>query len=66
MKESLLMTDIYWSALHCVVGLHLLGLHREKHQETPDGVLQFQGHRIFFWGGGRRGYKYDSIDSDRS
>jgi hypothetical protein len=31
MKDSLLTTHMYWSALHCVVGLHLLGLPREKH-----------------------------------
>ena len=30
MKDSLLMTHMYWSALHCVVELHLSGLHREK------------------------------------
>ena len=30
MKDSLLMMLMYWSALHFVVGLHLLGLHREK------------------------------------
>ena len=30
MKDSLLMTHMYWSTLHCVVELHLLGLHREK------------------------------------
>ena len=31
MKDSLLMTGMYWSALHCVVGLHLSRFHREKH-----------------------------------
>ena len=30
MKDSLLMTHMYWSALHCVVELHLSGCHREK------------------------------------
>ena len=30
MKDSLLTTHMYWSALHCVVELHLSGLHREK------------------------------------
>ena len=30
MKDSLLMTGIYWSALHCIVELYLSGLHREK------------------------------------
>jgi hypothetical protein len=29
-KDSLLKTHMYRSALHCVVELHLLGLHREK------------------------------------
>ena len=29
-KDSLLTTRMHWSALHCVVELHLLGLHREK------------------------------------
>jgi hypothetical protein len=29
-KDSLLTTHIYWSTLHCVVKLHLLGRHREK------------------------------------
>jgi len=31
MKDSLLTAHMYWSALHCVVELHLLGLHRENH-----------------------------------
>ena len=40
MKDSLLTTHMYWSALHCVVELHLSGLHREKHtKKTPGGVL---------------------------
>ena len=30
MKDSLLTTHMYLSALHCVVELHLLELHREK------------------------------------
>jgi hypothetical protein len=30
MKESLLTTHMYWSALHSVVELHLPGCHREK------------------------------------
>jgi hypothetical protein len=30
MKDSLLTTHAYWFALHCVVELHLSGLHREK------------------------------------
>ena len=30
MKYSLLMTHMYWSDLHCIFELHLLGLHREK------------------------------------
>ena len=30
MKDSLLTTHMYWSALHCIVELHLSGLHREK------------------------------------
>lgn len=39
MCHSSLMTRMYWSALHCVVELHLLGLHREKmHQKTSGGV----------------------------
>lgn len=33
MKNSLLLTYMYWSALHCIVELHLLGLYREKHME---------------------------------
>ena len=32
-KDTLLMTRMYWSSLHCIVELHLSGLHREKH--TP-------------------------------
>ena len=28
--DSLLTTRMYWSALHCVVELHLSGLHRKK------------------------------------
>ena len=31
MKDSLLTTHMYCSALHCIVKLHLLGLHGEKH-----------------------------------
>ena len=31
MKDSLLMSHMSWSALHCAVKLHLLGLHREKY-----------------------------------
>ena len=34
MKNSLLMTHVYWSTLHCVVELHLSGLHREKHTKN--------------------------------
>ena len=30
MKDSLLRTHVYWSALCCVVELHLSELHREK------------------------------------
>jgi hypothetical protein len=30
MKDSLLMSCMYWSVLHCVVELRLSGLHREK------------------------------------
>jgi hypothetical protein len=30
MKDSLLTTHMYWSALHCIVELHLSGLHRKK------------------------------------
>lgn len=39
MKGSSLRTHMYWSALHYIVELHLLGLHREKmHQKTSGGV----------------------------
>jgi len=43
MKASLLTTPTYCSALHCVVELHLLGLHRKgtKRTTTSGGVLQF-------------------------
>jgi hypothetical protein len=34
MKDSLLPTLMYWSALHCIVELHLSGLHREKHTKN--------------------------------
>jgi hypothetical protein len=41
-EDSLLTTGMYWSALHYVVELHLLGFHREKkHWNTSGGVLQF-------------------------
>jgi hypothetical protein len=30
MKDSSLMTHMYWSILHCIVELHMLGFHREK------------------------------------
>ena len=33
MKDSLLRTCMYWSTLHCIVELHLLGHHREKQTE---------------------------------
>jgi hypothetical protein len=33
-KDSLLTTRMYWSALHCIVELHLSGLHREKCTKT--------------------------------
>ena len=37
--EDSLLTEMYWSALHCVFELHLSGLHREKHTKKPsDGV----------------------------
>ena len=42
MKDSLLTACMYSSALHCIVELHLLGLHTEKHtKKTSGGVLQF-------------------------
>ena len=41
MKDALLTTHMYWSALHCVVELHLSGLHRERHQATSGDGLQF-------------------------
>jgi hypothetical protein len=31
MKDSLLRACMYWSALHCIVELHLSVFHREKH-----------------------------------
>jgi hypothetical protein len=40
MKESLLTTYMYWSALHCVVELHVLGFHRDA-PEPSGGVLRF-------------------------
>jgi hypothetical protein len=30
----LLMTHMYWSALHCIVELYLSGFHREKATKT--------------------------------
>ena len=39
MKDSLLMTHMYWSALHCIVELHLLGLHREKCTKLTSGGM---------------------------
>ena len=40
--KNLLMTHMFWSTLHCIVELHLLELHREKHtKNTSAGVLQF-------------------------
>jgi hypothetical protein len=32
---------MYWSTLHGVVELHLLGLHRKTHQKPSGGVLAF-------------------------
>jgi hypothetical protein len=40
MKDFSLMTCMYWSALHCVVELHLSGL-RKKHTKKTGGVSQF-------------------------
>ena len=41
-KHLLIMTHMYSSDLHCVVELHLLGLHRERClQKASAGVLQF-------------------------
>jgi hypothetical protein len=34
MKNSLLTTSMYWSALYCAVELRLLGFHREKHTKN--------------------------------
>ena len=34
MKEPLLSTDMHWPTLHCLVGLYLLELHREKHTKN--------------------------------
>jgi hypothetical protein len=31
MRDSVLAAHLYWSALHCIVELHLSGHHREKH-----------------------------------
>lgn len=40
MKDSLLTTRMYWSALHCGVELHLSGCHRKKlHQKSSGGTL---------------------------
>ena len=41
MKVSLIMTSMYWSALHCVVELHLSGLHRQKGTNKLLVVPQF-------------------------
>jgi hypothetical protein len=39
-KHLLIMTHMYSSDLHCVVELHLSGLHREKgSKKTSSGVL---------------------------
>jgi hypothetical protein len=44
MEDSLLMTHMYQSALHCVVELLLSGLHRKrnmiKKKKTSGGVLK--------------------------
>ena len=41
MKDSSLMTCMHRSALHCVVELHLYGLHKEKCiRKTSGGVLR--------------------------
>jgi hypothetical protein len=39
MKESSLTTGMHWPALHCLVELHLLSLHREKHAKKPSGAV---------------------------
>jgi len=41
MKDSLLTTPMYWSALYYVVEIHLSELHREMYRKTYCGVLQF-------------------------
>jgi len=37
MKDSSLTMHMYWSALHCVTVLYLLGLHRGRHARKPSG-----------------------------
>jgi hypothetical protein len=39
MEDSLLTTRMYWSSLHCIVELHLSGLHREKLAKNFSGGL---------------------------
>jgi hypothetical protein len=41
MKDYLLMACMYFSALQCIVELHLSGCHTEKCQKASVGVLQF-------------------------
>jgi hypothetical protein len=52
MKDSLLTAHMYWSALLCVVEMHLLGLHREKcpkKKKTSGDVLQVFFFFFFFF-----------------
>ena len=60
-QDSLLTTHMYWSALHCIVELHLSGLHREKCTKKTvcvcvcvcvcvvSGVLQFLVASVDLW-----------------
>jgi hypothetical protein len=40
MKDSLILTSIYWSTLHHVIELHLSGLHGEKYTKKQNKTKQ--------------------------
>ena len=49
MKHFVLMTCMFWHALHCIVELHLSGFHREKGMEKFLCCIAVSCH---FWGFG--------------
>ena len=59
MKDSLLMTCMYWSALHCVVELHFVGIpERETHQKKQ---TQTNEQKQNFWWCALASYQFSGL-----